>query len=363
MKKFIYKVLVYLLPVLLFFALPYIILEVAGELKDLSNVKVAQGNLLGLAYSDQSKDYKLRELLVRRPAVLAVGTSRVLQIRNFFFKEPQTFFNGGMVISKIGDLPCLTDEWSRANYRPEVIILGVDHFFFNEQWDDLKGKCEYNTKVSGLNLLSKSSLDVYASLIDGKIQLKKVMDNYHLYGLTAIMNSAGFRTEDGSYYYGKVITDFKNGTKVSFEEAETRIKRGTMRLKWGAEVNENAVNILKSFVDYCAKKNIELVMFMPPYPTSVYKRMVDSGKYGYVIKLDSSLSSHNLRVHNFSSLESIGSEDNEAVDGLHGSEVAYLRLIRELCKQEPLLEKYVDQKQFELLNKPANPLELKEEKY
>jgi hypothetical protein len=33
MKKFIYKVLVYLLPVLLFFALPYGILEVSGELE------------------------------------------------------------------------------------------------------------------------------------------------------------------------------------------------------------------------------------------------------------------------------------------------------------------------------------------
>jgi hypothetical protein len=326
MKKFIYKVLLYLLPVLLFFAVPYVILEVAGELKDLSKVNIAQGSLLGLAYSDQSKDYKLRELLMRRPAVLAVGTSRVLQIRSFFFRESRTFFNGGMVISKIGDLPCLTDEWSRNRYKPEVIILGVDHFFFNERWDDLKGQCEYNTNVNGLNLLSKSSLDVYASLIDGKIQLKKVMDNYNLYGLTAMMNGAGFRTDDGSYCYGKVIEDFKNGTKVSFEEAETRIKRGTMRFKWGSEVNQNAINILESFVDYCTKKNIQLVMFIPPYPTSIYKRMVDSGKYGYVLKLDSSLSAHNLRVHNFSSLESIGSKDDEAIDGLHGSEVAYLRI-------------------------------------
>jgi hypothetical protein len=210
MKKFIYKVLVYLLPVLLFFSLPYSVLRFSGELKDLSNTKIEHGDLIGLAYSDQSKDYKLSEILTRRPEVLAVGTSRVLQIRNFFFKKPETFFNGGMVISKIGDLPCLVDEWNENKYKPKVVILGLDQFFFNERWDDLKGKCEYNTNVNALNLLSKSSLDVYYSLIQGKIQMGKVFQNYHCYGLTAMMSNSGFRTEDGSYYYGKVVQDFKN---------------------------------------------------------------------------------------------------------------------------------------------------------
>lgn len=363
MKKFIYKVLVYLLPVLLFFSLPYIILEVSGELKDLSNTKVEQGYLLGLAYSDQSKDYKLNEILTRKPEVLAVGTSRVLQIRNFFFKQPESFFNGGRVISKIGDLPCLTEEWDKHHYKPKAIILGLDQYFFNEKWDNLKGGCEYNTKVSELNMLSKSSLDVYSDLADGKIQIKNIAESYHRHGLTAIMTNAGYRTVDGSYYYGKAIHDFKKGINVSFDDMEKRIARGKNRFEWGAEVNEDAITILKSFVNYCDHNNIKLIMFIPPYPTSIYKRMVDSGKYGYILKLDSALRANNLRVHNFSSLDAVGSKDDEAVDGLHGSEVAYLRLIQELCKREPWLETYVNQEQFKLLSNPANPLELKEEKY
>jgi hypothetical protein len=349
--------------VLLFFSLPYIVLEVSGELQDLSNTRIKEGHLLGLAYSDQSKDYKLNEILTRRPEVLAVGTSRVLQIRSFFFKQPETFFNGGRVISRVGDLPCLIEEWNRNKYTPKVIILGLDQYFFNENWDNLKGGCEYNTKMSELNMLSKSSLDVYADLIDGKIQLKSIAQSYHRYGLTAIMSDAGYRTTDGSYYYGKIIQDFKKGINISFKDMEKRIERGKNRFEWGDEVNENAVKVLKSFIDYCANKNIELVMFIPPYPTSIYKRMIDTGKYGYILKLDSALNANNLRVHNFSSLETIESKDDEAIDGLHGSEVAYLRLIQELCKREPWLAKYIDQKQFKLLDKPANPLELKEEKY
>jgi hypothetical protein len=363
MKKFIYKVLVYLLPVLLFFALPYIILEVSGELKDLSNVRVGQGRLLGLAYSDQSKDYKLNEILARKPEVLALGTSRVLQIRSFFFKKPDTFFNGGRVISRVGDLPCLIEEWDKSNYRPRVIILGLDQYFFNRNWDNLKEGCEYNVKMSGLNMLSKSSLDVYSDLMDGKIQVKNIAQYEGRHGLTAMMTNSGYRTDDGSYYYGKIIRDFRKGTKISFEDMEKRIERGKSRFEWGDEVNEDAIRILKSFVDYCADHKIELTMFLPPYPASIYNRMVDSGKYGYILKLDSAFSANSLRVHNFSSLDSLDSKDDEAIDGLHGSEVAYLRLIQELGKREPWLDKYIDQEQFKLLNAPANALELREEKY
>ena len=362
MKKFIYKVLVYLLPVLLFFALPYIILEVSGELKDLSDVRVEQGRLLGLAYSDQSKDYKLNEILTRRPEVLAVGTSRVLQIRSFFFEKPDAFFNGGRVISRVGDLPCLIDEWDKDNYRPRVIILGLDQYFFNRNWDNLKAGCEYNVKMSGLNMLSKSSLDVYSDLVDGKIRVRNIAQ-HDRYGLTAMMTNSGYRTDDGSYYYGKIIQDFRKGVKISFADMEKRIERGKSRFEWGGEVNDDAIRILKSFVDYCAHNNIELTMFLPPYPASIYNRMIDSGKYGYIVKLDSALSANNLRVHNFSSLENLGAKDDEAIDGLHGSEVAYLRLIQELGKREPWLNKYIDEEQFRLLSAPANALELKEEKY
>ena len=150
---------------------------------------------------------------------------------------------------------------------------------------------------------------------------------------------------------------------MSIDDMEKRLQRGKHRCEWGSEVNETAIKVLKSFVDYCTSKNIELIIFIPPYPTSIYKGMVNSGKYGYILKLDSSLRANNLRVHNFSSLDDIGSKDEEAIDGLHGSEVAYLRLIQELCKREPWLGKYIDQEQFKLLDRPANPLELKEEKY
>jgi hypothetical protein len=199
--------------------------------------------------------------------------------------------------------------------------------------------------------------------MDGKIQIKSITESDNRYGITAMMNNAGYRTDDGSYYYGKIIHDFKSGIKISFRDVEKRIKSGRHRFEWGAEVNDDAISILKSFVDYCKNNGIELVMFVPPYPTAIYNRMVESGKYRYMLKLDSTFSANNLRVHNFISLETIGSNDNEAVDGLHGSEVAYLRLIQELCKRETWFGKYIDYEQFKLLDSPVNPLELKEEKY
>jgi hypothetical protein len=361
MKSFIIKSILYTLPLMVFLLLPFAVLKVAGELDDFSKSSLGERDVFGLAYSDPAREYKLHQILKQKPAVLAVGTSRVMQVRSFFFKDPAHFFNGGGVIANVGDLQCLADELSRDQYRPELIILSVDQNFFNARWDDLKTPCKYEPHRNFLQLFTNSLKKFYSDLYDGKISVGKVFSSTDHIGLNAIMNGNGFRY-DGSYAYEKTYDKVFRGDTVSFADVEKRIKRGINKFEWGNEVNPEAVDVLANFQAYCRQNNISLVMFFPPYPDQIYQTMVQSGKYNYLQQLDSAMEKRQLRVYNFSSLARLGATDKEAVDGFHGSEVAYLRLVRELClRGETTLQKYVDTTQFKLLDAPASPVELKRE--
>ncbi|MBT1709578.1 hypothetical protein KK062_15150 [Fulvivirgaceae bacterium PWU5] len=358
MKSFIFKTLLYALPIALFLLVPYAVLEISGELDDFSKESLAPGEILGLAYSDQARDYKLQQILHRKPEVLALGTSRIMQVREFFFQSNVRFFNGGGVIANIGDLACLSDEFKRNDYHPAFILLSLDQNFFNANWDDMRRPCHYNRTRRATELFTSSLKKVYTDLYDHKIDLGKVFHTPGHVGLNAIMNGNGFRY-DGSYRYGKTVEKVFRGDTVSFVDVEKRIKRGINKFEWCYQVNPEAINVLLRFVTYCEQNDIGLVMFFPPYPDQVYQQMVTSGKYDYLSKLDSAMEHHHLRVHNFSSLKRLDATDREAVDGFHGSEVAYLRLVQALCARgEHTLEKYIDKSRFGLLNAPASPVEL-----
>lgn len=361
MKSFILKSIVYTLPLILFLLLPFAVLKFAGELEDFSTYSLGERDVFGLAYSDQAREHKVSQILEQKPAVLAVGTSRVMQVRSFFFKDPARFFNGGGVIANVGDLRCLADELSRDQYRPELIVLSVDQNFFNARWDDMKTPCSYERHRNFLQLFTNSLKEFYSDLYAGKISVGKVFSATDHIGLNAIMNGNGFRY-DGSYAYEKTYDKVFRGDTVSFADVEKRIKRGINKFEWGDAVNPAAVDGLADFQAYCRQNNIALTMFFPPYPDQIYQTMVQSGKYKYLQQLDSAMAEKKLPVYNFSSLARLGASDKEAVDGFHGSEVAYLRLIRELCRRgETTLKKYVDTTQFALLEAPASAVELKRE--
>ncbi len=56
----------------------------------------------GLAYTDPAPYYKFKNIVIREPKVLALGTSCVLQLKGSFFNEGQ-FYNGGRGVKNINE--------------------------------------------------------------------------------------------------------------------------------------------------------------------------------------------------------------------------------------------------------------------
>ncbi len=351
------------LPVAVLVLLPLLLLYKSGELLSLDAVIERQQkdhSLVGLAYSEPNPQYKFLTTVKLRPQILALGSSRVMQFRDYFFTEP--FYNAGGAVAKIVNFEAflrgIPDE-----QKPKVVIVGLDQYSFNANWDNMRTP-PANFVASKSFLTPHSFADTYpnhhqnmlydalSDIVKGKVNLKTIFSyKGSAIGLQAIVNGDGY-LPDGSYLYTKEI---KNPSPSRFENIVERINAGTAKFEYGEEVNQNALVALKSLLRYTKEKDVYVVAFLPPYAQVALEKMEESGKYGYIEKLPKELfpifQSYNYPFFDFTNISSVGSSDKEAIDGFHGSDVTYLRILINMAEREKTLSQYVDQKSLKELLK------------
>ena len=94
MKKFILKTCLFLCPIVILIVVNFSFLRNGGELYSPTKLSIEnQSNraLIGLAYSDPVIQFKHKNIQSRKPEIIALGTSRVLQFRDIYFTEPHKF--------------------------------------------------------------------------------------------------------------------------------------------------------------------------------------------------------------------------------------------------------------------------------
>lgn len=338
MRKFVLKLVLFLLPFALVLGFPVAVLIVSGELTSVSRVITAQEAedqlVVGFAYSNATSFYKLQSTLQRKPAVLALGTSRVMQFRDFFFKAPRDFYNAGGGVDRLEDFRVFVDHLSST---PKLLIIGLDQYFFNDNWQGFLVR-DYNALLASenrddLGIVTGNWMEVYQDYLAGKFNFRALVRRPSTrIGLSAAARGAGFRS-DGSYSYGVRTSENEN---TRFREAFERIEKGSQRFQYGGSVSKRALVELALLLKQCAQKDIRVVAFLPPYAHVVWRAMRSKGDdFKYLNEIAREVTPlfdhYGFRFFDFSDLATVGASDVEAVDGLHGSESAYLRMFLKMA--------------------------------
>lgn len=365
MRKFILKTILFLSPVLLYFSVPYVILRTTGEnFNSVENILESNEKyLIGYAYNENNYKYvKWRKIEKdEKFDVLALGSSRALQFRRSMFDS--SFYNAGYTINSLNDFEPFLKSVSKEKY-PDYLIISLDQWMFNERWDNLKFETSQEmwstsfTNTASFNTFYK----VYQDLFKGKYSLGVMSDasEYTTVGLNARVNSKGFRN-DGSMYYGSQIVKLINNDPTMrdylFEGTLGRIKSGNRRFEYGEKINSNALNKLNNFLEYCKDNDIHVISFLPPFAPKVYEHMLSTEKYGYMSelphKLEALFSSHNFEFYDYTYNQSISS-DEEMIDGFHGGESTYLKMLIDMLNHESKLNKVANVQRLE--KDLANPV-------
>ena len=378
MKEFILKISFFLIPLIFIFAFALYILVVSDEVLDLDKIIGYQSKnkaLMGLAYSGSDGYIKHKIVEIRKPRIIALGTSRIMQFRDYFFKRPELFFNAGGAIRKIQDFNIFTES---LQHQPEVMIIGLDQYFFNENWDDLKGvpSFDYLNKPPSITMFHNLATDVLylartvlylvkkvlLDFIRGKIDIRK-LSAPHI-GLRAKMYNDGYRL-DGSYSHARVIRNPTSDEDFKFKDTLRRIRYGISGFQNGTNVNPRAIIELHTFLQNAKKRNIYIIAFLPPFAPAVWNEIkLHSDRYTYMFKLAGELqplfNKYSFSFFDFSDMAPLGADDSETIDGFHGTEKAYLRILIKICSQDTNMKKYCDIN--ELQNLLANSYSSKEVK-
>ena len=357
--RVIKKITLFLMPLVLFFGVSSAILAAAGEMFPVDRVIEAQKNenklvLFGLAYINPDKYYKIRSVLERKPDVIALGSSRVMQFRSRFFKKNIKFFNAGGGVDSIKHFRHFLNMIPKGR-EPRVIIIGLDQYFFNHRYDKLADD-DIDEKLSRRPTYletCRAGCQVYADYFKKKFTLKGIFGRIGggRIGLNAVINDNGFRN-DGSYYYGKIV-EHPDDPKIKqrFDDVFGRLSGGTNRFEYNRDFSPDAVNELREFLKECRMRNIYVVGFLPPFPHVVYEKMEAMGdKYEYMFKLEpvfrNIFMEYGFGFFDFSDLMALGAADDEAIDGFHGSEKAYLRLFIVMAERDSVMRRYSEDLQY-----------------
>lgn len=358
MKKFTTRVIIYIFPVFLFLVFPFYKLINSKEIFHNidNNINQKEKYLIGYKYNENNYKYIKYKTIkeFNNLEILALGSSRVLQFRSEMFNKP--FYNAGFTISSINDFQNFLELIPKSKL-PKYLIIGLDQWMFNENWDDLKkynfdnNLYKQNKSYSYKNGFSSLKY-VYEDILKGNITDKKKI-KFTSIGLNAINNHSGLRN-DGSFYYGKQINSLinKNNSAKDYNYNDTfkRIDNGNRRFEYAKNTNSKAILILNEFLLFCKKSNIKVVGVLPPFADKVYDRMLKSNNYQYINKIYPTVKpifkKYNFEVYQFNTVKDCNSNDNETIDGFHGGEKTYLKLLINMLENDSYLNSICDIKKL-----------------
>jgi len=331
----------------------FFLLFASGELSSPTEIVQQQKegfpSLVGIAYSDPVRHFKLELTLLRKPAVLAIGTSRVLQFRAHFFNNDRSFYNAGGIIARAHDFSDFLNHIPLGN-EPEVILIGLDQNLFNSAHPHStldRVRSHHPPLLGWFKIYQSCWAVVYKDYFKHKFSIRQLIFKKTArrdIGFNAFANDEGYR-EDGSYRYGRFL---KKPVDITdrFNPKLEMVVRGQGHFAYGDTVSADAQQALALFLKTCKERNIHVVGFLPPYAHPIYETLKRSGKHSYIFQLEPVLKrlfqQHGFDFYNFSDLATTGASEQEAIDGYHASEKAYLRLLILMSESSRTLQKYVD---------------------
>jgi hypothetical protein len=355
-------ILTFLLAVGVVYGSGWLIFLRAGEFDALETV-IEQQKQTGAVYRPAAIDVqdptmRLRRFKYQRPRIIALGSSRVLMFRSRHFT--QSFISMGMSMDW-AELPAFVDEMlDRSPRLLEVAIIGLDHWQFHDETykPGTRPQVAVNQPTSSsagpvswivnpLGRINRMRLSMEAFIRSrvlvpfnylkaGKIGLadslrilcgcdplqRRWLSNL---GIAALIDNSGVWF-DGSYFYADT---FDPHYRIDgFKDVLDRVTENRNSFEYADRVSPRRFSYLVKAVDALRRAGVKVILFLPPVAGQVAAAMKETGRYGVIDDLRRRAVTLGVPFFDFHDPGQLGSEDCEFIDGAHGGEVTYLRMLK-----------------------------------
>lgn len=312
-----------------------------NELVPLDTIVKSQqkNNTVYNALSYSLADYKYAGYRQRPPTIVAIGSSRAIPIRDYFFSK--SFYNlGGLVRAPSQAFP-LADHLFR-HHKPSVVIYNADFWSFctlKPEYPPFKrptakthaGEGKPKRFLVPLQLIAQGRLSLgkyLATLVNG---VPEGPDGLRRFGITAALNGTGFLA-DGSQYRGPETETLDARMAKGLRE----IAQGEGQFQHHCHLSQEAMAQVEMLHAELARAGIDLIVVAPPVASLIAERMREAGgEYAYVTQWRRAMKKRDIRFFDFHDMAPMGVSDCEFVDAIHGGEMVYARMILAMAKALP----------------------------
>lgn len=233
--------------------------------------------------------------------VVVIGSSRSMLIRATHFKN-RTFHNSSVSGAVLEDFLSIYRLYEKNNICPDIIVLGFDPWILNDKnitsrWKSLK--VEFNEMKEILNSNIKLNEDFLSEETRTLVSLPYLYKSIsRLYikeknkGLSKEIitfenedsDNGGLRW-DGSRAYNKFYRERSiesiNANAKEFAENDPVYGLGEFN-----ELSKKRCELIESFIEHLQNKNIQVIMFLPPYHPLAYEGIIVNEQYKIIKEVE-----------------------------------------------------------------------------
>lgn len=350
-----------------------LLLRSVGELlgsRALARLSLSEPILWQSAYWDSAYYFKPGIAALRRPRVIALGSSRVMPMRAEMFRgSGMEFYNLGRSFQSIRDFSEALSALEKSDARPELIFIEMDWWWLQTASPSPPSPGRWRKKFPALIeavLLWRERWRQWSTSFLDQIQLmqkawrdprfyhaladrgrREPLTGRKLVGLGAYLGT-GFRN-DGSISYWKQVLEYETkgvDAAVLRQMGLDRIKKGEYR---GNYIEEGVLGRIGSFARYCKQHGIRVVIFLPPVEGSVLsvlkKDEYASGFWRLLAERVGSMArEEGVPFFDFSDPGILGLDHRYFVDWMHAGETAFGHMLLAMARstETAWLSAYVD---------------------
>lgn len=292
-----------------------------------------------ILYSGQGMplaDYKYRAYKMFKPEIVAIGSSRSLQFRSYYFLD--NFYNLGGLTRNPTESLALHHNLLRQS-PPKIVLFALDIWSFCATGSPVQFDATRATSHLGAEPLDRLLIS-YRAMLEGRLKWDVFVDGLlgrmpnagQALGWVGMMKDRGFAL-DGSIYYGfNELRDMApKPLSIRFENALQLIKDGGSYFKHGCVFQEANLSALAELTKRLSDDGVRLVTFLAPLPARILDSMKTVGAAGFIQEMRARLLNasqiRNFEYYDFLDSRDLASSDCEFSDGYHGGEITYMRLL------------------------------------
>ncbi|CAN7273330.1 hypothetical protein [Brevundimonas sp. LjRoot202] len=293
------------------------------------------GEILFLSGLNQNA-YHYKIMLFDRvsPEAVAIGSSRAMEVRGEFFNT--RFVTMGGAINNLQNLETIAEHVARTPTPPQLALVYVDPWLFNARYTDNQAPVPDVPKLVSADMLFGGLKALrHGNWLGNSLRSRNL-------GIYALINDEGY-ARDGSQYYLGTQNGSVASSDVRFVRTFGRIEGDKQNFQRNTRADPALVARICAAVKKIRRRTRHVVVVAPPFATPIWARL-SQPDYAYIQDGYEQLSAcvGDASFFSFVDPASIrGGTDCEFVDGLHGGDVTYARMLNQIGEADPETRRYL----------------------